>query len=78
MVIITNKFSIPSDKYNGKLNQEQPERNGHFHRLYIKGQGHRKWPKTLFGMESMEKYFKTHIEVLKWSISKSTYKQLQL
>ena len=48
-------------------NQEQPERNGLSHRLYIKGQGCRKWTgpqkvdraesgqKTLFASESMYK-----------------------
>ena len=50
--------------------------------LYIKGQGHEKWPwpfsdpqkllrvsekaKTLFGAESMYKYLQAHIEVLNW------------
>ena len=38
-------------------NQEQLERNSHFHGIYIKCQGHRKWPKTLSGVESMDKYF---------------------
>ena len=28
---------------------------------------------TLFGSESKYKYFQTHIEILKWCISKSTY-----
>ena len=40
------------------------ERNYHFHGLYIEGQGHGKWPKTVFWAEIMDKYLQTHIEVL--------------
>ena len=28
-----------------------------------KGQGHRKWPKTLFGAQSMDKYFHCLIQM---------------